>query len=91
MSSPIKIPGSYISRRTSFKSKIKYLVKDVYEFLVIQKDDVKTTVLVPTEFSHIPIAKLLEQDDDGDSECRIPSYEQGDDIFLSVIHVALKL
>ena len=35
--------------------------------------------------------KLLEQDDKYDNECRIPSYRQADDIFLSMIHVALKL
>ena len=85
------VSDSFISTRASFKVKIEHLVKDVYEFHVIKKDYVKITVLAPAEFSHIPIAKLLEQDDNYDNKCRTPSYKARDDIFLSMIHVALKL
>ena len=85
-----KVPNSFLSRRSSFKDKLKETVEKYYEFHILQKSEEheKCTVLVPKDFSHIPIAQLLASRDD---ECTIPVYRPGDDIFLSMIHVALKL
>lgn len=48
----------------------------------------KRTVLVPPEFSHVPIANMLSSED---QDSIIPVYRPGDDIFLSMVHVALSL
>ena len=48
----------------------------------------KKTVMVPSWFSSIPIAGLLESDQDTDSH--ISQYKPLDDVFLSLIHTALK-
>ena len=84
------VPKSFISKRATFKDKVESLVKNVYGFHTLSKseDREKGIVLLPIEFSHIPIATLLSHEDE---ECVIPVYTAGDDIFLSLIHVALKL
>ena len=85
-----KVQDSFISRRSSFKDKIESLMIGVYEFHVLHKskEQDKGTVLIPSEFSHIPISLLLSRKE---QDCMIPLHRSGDDIFLSLIHVALKL
>ena len=51
------VPKSFISRRATFKDKVESLVKNVYGFHTLSKseDREKGIVLLPIEFSHIPI------------------------------------
>ena len=88
-----EIPNSFISRRSSFKTKVKGFVDNVYDFHVLEKSGGcdKGTVLVPKEFSHIAIATLLSEKSEDKNECKIPVYKPGDNMFLTLVHVALKL
>jgi uncharacterized protein YdcH (DUF465 family) len=88
-----EVPRYFISRRTSFKEKVESLCRDIYEFHVLEKadDHEKGTVLVPREFCHIPIAKMLSTDEEEEDNIFIPMYKPQDDIFLSLVHTALKL
>ncbi len=67
----------------------------MYTFQVIGNHDDydNVTILVPCEYSHMPISTLLahNDDDDYDDDVAIPVYKPGDDIFWSLVHTALKL
>ena len=88
----VDIPQSFLSCRTSFKDKLELLVNSVYNFHVLKKcgDCEKGTVLVPKEFSHVPSAPHVTQQGD-EEDFEIPTYKPEDNIFLSLVHVALKL
>ena len=75
--------------RQSEKSLKLSFLSGAFEFHVLQKASVQENgiVLVPKEFCHIPLATVIARDD----EDIIPPYKVDDDIFLSLIHVALKL
>lgn len=44
--------------------------------------------MVPKQFAHIPTAQIVDSPED--IECKIPTYKPQEDVFLSLIHVALK-
>ena len=47
--------------------------------------------MVPKLFGHIPIANTIGSLEENASETILPVYEPQDDVFLSLVHVALKL
>ena len=47
--------------------------------------------MVPTQFSHIPIANIINSSNETTKECLIPEFKPQYDVFLSLVHVALKL
>jgi hypothetical protein len=49
----------------------------------------KNVVMVSKIFAHIPIDQIVASADD--IEDTMPTYKPEDDIFLSLVHVALKL
>ena len=57
-----EVPLSFISRRSSFKEKLKHILGNVFEYHVLDRDDdcENRTVMVLTQFSHIPIANIIE-------------------------------
>jgi len=82
-----EVPRAFVSRRTSFKEKLSTHLKAEYQIIVLHK--AHQTVLIPTKYIHVLYldqASSCETDD-----MRIPQYQPHDDIFLSLIHVALKL
>src|ERR1043165_8456198 len=91
----IEIPRSFISRLSTFKSKISTLVKNDYEFIVFRDQAApdRQTILVPIKFSHIPFSDLVANDENTCEEStKIPVFKsKNGDEFLAMIHVALKL
>ena len=86
----IEIPSSFLSRRASFKEKLQHHLRDTYEFIPLldRAQWEKKTLLIPTKYRHIPVSQMEEQDND---ELFMPVHRPGDDIFLSLVHVALKI
>ena len=84
------MPPSFVSRRSSFKKKLETSIMGVYEFVVTyhQTAEERQTLLVPTKFSHIPISKVLEMNEEAFD---MPVHQPVEDDFLEMIHVALKL
>lgn len=89
-----EIPQSFISRRYSFTEEIKKHTEDVYTFQKVELENSevydKGILLVPKGYESIPITTLLDPDN-CDAEDLIPVFKPGDDIFLSLVHTALKL
>ncbi len=85
----IEIPQSFVSRRATFKEKLQSQLH-LYDFVVMQNQAIgdRQTVLVPTNFRHVPVSKLLDETDD---EFIMPVYKPGDNEFLELVHVALKI
>ena len=83
-----EIQASFLSRKCTFKEKLSELLIGIYEFHTLEYG--KGTVMVPTEFVKTPISKFLSEES-GECEVGLPLYKPDDDIFLSLIHVALKL
>ena len=88
-----EIPPSFISRLATFKDKLKPHIYDIYEFIVLRDQAVheRKTILVPLNFIHIPLSKLIEDQDDN-NDMPIPLFNpKQDNDFLSMVHVALEL
>ena len=84
------VPSSFMSRKATFKQKLAKLIYNIYDFHVLGNGaEEKGTVLVPKKYAHISISNLLTQEQEQNHV--IPVYKLGDDIFLSLVHVALKL
>lgn len=87
----IVIPASYLSRLATFGDRLSSIVGGVYDFIVL-RDPVnieRKTVMVPRKFSHVPVSNLKSFEED--IEDKIPIFRSGDDDFLSMVHMALKL
>ena len=87
----IVIPASYLSCLATLGDKLSSNPDGVYDFIVL-RDQVnvdRKTVMVPRKFSHVPLSKLISLEED--SENTIPIFRSGDDEFLSMVHMALKL
>ena len=86
------IPPSFLSRRTIFNEKIQYRVGDVFQFIQpLQCNKLeRETLLVPYKYSHDLIAAQFYHNADDDEMLTIPSYQQQEDTFKSLLHVALK-
>ena len=87
-----EVPHSFVSRRATFKKKLQSLFNVcVYDFVVMHNQAVgdRQTVLVPMNIRHIPITRLLDEKDGGESTMQV--YKAGDNEFLELVHVALRL
>lgn len=83
------IAKSFISRRTTFREKLQSRISDFIIFVQPKGGpSERETLLVPVRYNGVAIASLSEALDEN---LTVPSYEPEDDIFLSLIHVALKL
>ncbi|XP_014666278.1 PREDICTED: uncharacterized protein LOC106808189 [Priapulus caudatus] len=87
----IVIPASYLSRLATFKDRLSSILDGVYDFIVLrdQENFDRKTVMVPKKFSHVPLSKLKSFE--GSCDNTIPIFRSGDDEFLSMVHVALKI
>lgn len=84
-----EVTRSFVSRRATFKEKLQSVI-DVYDFVVMHNRAVgdRQTVLIPMSIRHIPITRLL---DEKDGESTMQLYKAGDNDFLELVHVALRL
>ena len=86
---------SYISRRASFKEKLEVLINKVYQCLVPLQGhpSERKTVLIPLNFAERKLEEIIHNDDEKEelAKLHIPAYKAEDDIFLSLLHVAIKL
>lgn len=87
----ISIQPSYYSRRTTFKEKLQSQLGDIFNF--IQPHDKnpseRVTILIPTKFQHRAVLQMKE--DEEAENTTLPQYVPQDDIFHSLVHVALKI
>ena len=85
------IPHSYYSRRATFKEKLQSQLGDIYYFFkpLDRSPSERKTMLIPTNYvqeaANTAVQQMTEIED------TMPQYVPGDDIFLSLIHVALKI
>lgn len=85
----IDIPSSFESRISTFKEKLQALVSNTFEFHVVFRDSEKCTILIPINCAREAVSRSLDEDDmEGTT---IPVYQGHDDLFLSLVHVAMKL
>lgn len=87
------IAPSYESRRATFKEKLQSQPGDTFNFFQPLDRCIteRKTVLIPTKCQSAPVMQI-EQDTQKDVDIlTIPKYEPQDDIFLSLVHVALKV
>jgi len=82
----VEIPASFKSRRTSFKEKLVSQIKEEYDIITIPG---KQTLLIPLKFERSAIYDLVTEDTEEPSPLQV--YDHGDDAFLEMVHVALKL
>jgi hypothetical protein len=83
------IPKSFVSRRTTFREKLQSRVGDT--ILFVQPDggpSQRETLLVPSKYTGNAVSGLT---DEADEQLTMPRFEPEEDIFLSLVHVALKL
>jgi len=75
----IEIPQSFVSRRATFKENLQSQLH-LYDFAVMQNQAIgdRQTVMVPTNFWHVPFSKLLDET----NEFSKPVYKPGDKEFL---------
>ena len=88
-----EVPQSFLSRRSSFKEKLRSLINEFFEFHVLSRnaDCEKRTILVPKQFAHIAIDQIVASSHDSNTEvCKMTLFKP-DDTFLSLVHVALRL
>ncbi len=88
------IPQQFHTRMATFKDKLQDEVGNIYQFVQTHQTiavDMQT-LLVPIKYEKTAVSDMLEkrlcEDDDN---LTMPSYCPHDDIFLSIVHVALKL
>ena len=84
------VPQSFVSRRKTFKEKLQSLFSEHHDFVVMHNQAVgdRQTILIPLSMRHIPITNLLDQ---RDCESMMRQYKAGDNEFLELVHVALRL
>ena len=85
------IQPSYYSRRTTFKEKLQSHLGDIYNFFqpLERSPSERITILIPTKYQPTVVLQMMEDKDVDDTT--LPQYVPQDDIFLSLVHVALKI
>ncbi len=51
----------------------------------------RLSLLIPTKYANIAVSKLANESAETDDLLTMPTYQQHEDIFLSLVHVALKI
>jgi hypothetical protein len=87
------IPQSYYSRRTTFKEKLQSNLGDMFSFFqpLDRCPPERQTLMIPAKFQHTTILQLAAENQEDDETLTMPRYEPEEDIFLSLIHLALKV
>jgi len=88
----VTIPQSYVSRRSSFKESLIAHTGDVFDFIVLPDRTVTNDrcLLFPSKYKHVPLSEMPVAESDDDL-LKIPVFKPDSDIFMSLVHVALKL
>lgn len=86
------IQPSYQSRRATFKEKLQSGLGDIFNFFQPLDRCVsdQKTILIPTKYQPIAVSHMLDIQE-SEEELSFAKYEPEDDIFLSLVHVALKI
>ena len=90
--SSIIIKSSYLSKRTTFMDNLKSQLGDLFNFFqpLDRCISERKTLLIPTNFNSPAILKS-EETQESEENILFPKYEPDEDIFLSLVHVALKV
>lgn len=78
---------------TLSRKKIAHHLEGIYDFVVLhdQPHNEPRTVLVPFKFRHVPVSAMMS-DNTENIERLIPSFKHhNEDMFLTMVHVALKI
>ena len=90
----ITIPQTFLSRRATFKERlVSQLNGEFHFFQPLNVDPSKRqTLLIPTQYQSHAVSRLAHENEFDGEDISIPSYQpEQDDIFLSLVHVALKI
>ena len=81
------IPTSFLSRKYTFKEKLSVILIGIYEFHTLEYG--KGTVIVPIEFTKMPISELSQEID----KCVIclPLHKPADDVFYILVPYCIKI
>ena len=84
------IQPSYYSRRSTFKEKLQSQLGDIFTFFqsLDRSTSERKTMLIPTKYQHTAVLQMKEIEE---TEEMLPQYVPQEDIFLSLVHVALKI
>lgn len=84
------IQPSYYSRRATFKEKLQSQLGGLFTFFqpIDRSPSKRVTILIPTKYQNTTV---LQMKDVQETEETLPQYVPQDDIFLSLVHVALKI
>ena len=91
--SGVSIPNSFYSRRSTFKVEVQSLIADSFTFFqpLDKEPGERKMLLIPTKYEHAALARMTQEAEDFDGTFQLPQYKGHDDIFLSLVHVALKI
>ena len=83
------IQPSYYSRRTTFTERLQSQLGDIFNFFqpLDRSTSERKTMLIPTKYQHTAVLQMEEME----TEETLPQYVPQDDIFLSLVHVGLKI
>lgn len=86
------IPPCYQSRRGTFKENLQSKLGDTFTFFqpVDRCVSEQKTLLIPTKYQPTAVVQLIDKQE-SEENFAFPKYESQDDIFLSLVHVALKV
>lgn len=89
----IEIPRSFISRRSTFKDKLLLRLGNAMDCVQSLKKSPseRLSLLIPSKFANVAVSKLVNERADTDDLLTMLTYEPQEDIFLSLVHVALKI
>ena len=88
------VPQSFLTRRGTCTAKMNKELEDT--FVIYQPPGKSVTdrqmLLIPQTYEHVAISELITYNEEKDINEDLPRYEpEKDDIFLQLVHVALKL
>ena len=89
----IEIPRSFISRSSTFKDKLLLRLGNAMDCVQPpeKSPSERQSLLIPTKFANVALSKLANERADTDDLLTMPRYEPQEDIFFSLLHVALKI
>lgn len=87
------IQPSYQSRRGTFKEKLQSQLGDIFNFFQPLDSCIseRKTVLIPTKYQPTAVLQMKADTEESEEKLAFPKYEPQDDIFLSLVHVAMKV
>ena len=87
------IQPSYQSRRGTFKEKLQSQLGDIFNFFQPLDSCIseRKTVSIPTKYQSTAVLQMKADTEESEEKLAFPKYEPQDDIFLSLVHVAMKV